>query len=57
MSFFSNWRLAAADDDAMRRWTLVVATLRGLITANKLTVEQKKWLAVAEENLAKLRKR
>jgi tetratricopeptide (TPR) repeat protein len=53
----SNQRLASAGDDAMRRWTLIVETLRGLSAANKLTVEQTKWLPVAEENLAKLKKR
>jgi hypothetical protein len=41
----------------VRRWTLIVATLRGLSAANKLTVEQTKWLPVAEEHLAKLKKR
>jgi hypothetical protein len=53
----SNQRLASAGDDAVRRWTLIVATLRGLAAANKLTAEQTKWLPVAEENLAKLKKR
>ena len=50
-----NWRLALAGDEAVRRWTLIVVTLRGLTAANKLTVEQTKWLPVAEENLAKLK--
>jgi hypothetical protein len=49
--------LASAGDDAVRRWTLIVATLRGLTAANKLTAEQTKWLPVAEQNLAKLKKR
>ncbi len=53
----SNWRLASAGDEAVRRWTLIVTTLRGLTAANKLTVEQTKLLPVAEENLAKLKKR
>jgi hypothetical protein len=52
-----NQRLASAGDDAVRRWTLIVATLRGLTAANKLTAEQTKWLPVAEENLAKLKNR
>ena len=49
--------LASAGDEAVRRWTLIVETLRGLTAANKLTAEQNQWLPVAEENLTKLKKR
>ena len=52
----TNWRLASAGDDALRRWTLIVATLRELTAASKLTVEQSKWLPVAEEKLTKLKR-
>ena len=50
----SNWKLAANGDDAARRFTFVVATLRKLKDENRLTPAQEKWLPQAETELAKL---
>ena len=52
----SNWKLANLRDDAVGRFKFIVATLHKLDEENKLTAEQTKWLPVAEEQLAKLKK-
>jgi tetratricopeptide (TPR) repeat protein len=51
----SNAKLALAGDEPVRRWNLVVTTLRRLKAEDKLTAEQAMWLPVAEDELAKAR--
>ncbi len=51
---WSNWRLANQGDDPARRWALIVAGLRTLAAAGKLSHAQAQWLPIAEANLAKL---
>ena len=47
----SHWKLAALDDDAVRRYAVVVEILRKLKDENKLSDEQAGWLTLAEKHL------
>jgi GMP synthase PP-ATPase subunit len=49
-----NAKLAGMNDDAPRRWRLIVERLRALQVADKLTAQQATWLPEAEAELAKL---
>jgi predicted negative regulator of RcsB-dependent stress response len=48
----SNWKMASMGDDAHRRWTFIVVSVRALQAANKLDADQAKWLPIAEKQLA-----
>lgn len=47
------WRLASAGDQPAERYRAVVATLRDLSAQRKLSVDQAKWLPLAERELVK----
>lgn len=51
----SQWKLASLGDDAARRLTDIIATLRALQERNLLPVEVSNWLPLALEQAAKLR--
>ena len=51
----SQWKLASMGDDAIRRLTDIIATLRALQERNHLPVEVSDWLPLALEQAAKLR--
>jgi hypothetical protein len=51
----SLWRLAARGGDNPRaQYTRVLAILRGLDAARKLTTDQKNWITTIEQLLAEL---
>jgi tetratricopeptide (TPR) repeat protein len=54
---WAQWRLASNGDDPARRFQFIVASLRRLKDANKLSAEQARWLPIAEQRLAELRAR
>ena len=51
----SQWKLASLDDDAVRRLTDIIATLRALHERKQLPAEVAHWLPLAIEQAAKLR--
>ena len=50
------WRLASGGDDPAKRFGLIVATLRDLAAKRQLSVEQARWLAAAEQELARVQR-
>jgi tetratricopeptide (TPR) repeat protein len=50
----AHWILAAHGDDPLRRFTLIVATLRKLKDDSRLTPDQAAWLPQAEDQLKKV---
>ncbi len=53
-ALLANWRLATHDDDAPRRWRLIVASLHETAARTKLNDRQASWLATAELQVARL---
>jgi hypothetical protein len=51
----SQWKLASMGDDAVRRLTNIISTLRALQERKQLAAELADWLPLALEQAAKLR--
>jgi Tetratricopeptide repeat len=51
----AHWSLADRGDEAERRWSFVVSTLRNLNGEKKLSAAQERWIPTAEARLAKLK--
>ncbi|MEZ5891010.1 MAG: tetratricopeptide repeat protein [Xanthobacteraceae bacterium] len=50
------WRLASGGDDPVKRFELIVATLRDLAAKHQLSAEQARWLPAAEQELARVQR-
>jgi hypothetical protein len=48
----AHWRLANQNDEAPRRWAMIVGILTKLKGGSRLRPDWEKWLPIAEANLA-----